>query len=538
VNDPGPIRQAEGETVSADGGYRIRFVPADAHIQALIGDTIVADSTNAMRLHETRLRPVYYFPRADVRMDLLKPSQHRTYCPFRGTATYWDLVVGETTEPNTAWSYEAPYPGSEYVKDYVAFVPDRVDRWYRDNVAVGLEQDDATPLQSNPLAAWILKRAWESGSTSELLASLAQALQQCDVPLLRLTLHVRTLHPLLSGAAWIWRRGTDEVQHDLIAHEVVESAEFINSPLMPIFEGAGGIRRRLGDDDLPFDFPILNDLYEIGATDYVAMPLVFSDGQINALTLTSDVEGGFTTEHLGHVYEIAPLLGRLVEVFASRYKARTLLETYLGERSGREVLSGIVKRGDGRDIHAVIWFSDLRDSTALAASMSRTAFLQILSDFFDCMAGAVIAQGGEVLRFIGDAALAIFPMEGENNETRPDDACERALLAALDATDKIAECNERARGQGDIPIGFGIGLHIGDVTYGNIGTGSRLEFTVVGAAANEAARIEGLCKSTGEPVLVSGEFARHHGGAYRSLGEHCLSGVGRTVEVLAPGEEP
>ena len=396
---------------------------------------------------------------------------------------------------------------------------------------------DSTP-PTNPLINWTIKNAWASASISDLVAAFATELVRTGIPLLRLSLHIRTLHPLLGATGLIWRRGHDEVVQNQVGHEVFKSDRFLKSPVMPIYEGAGGTRRRLSEEGRPFDFPVLEEIYREGGTDYVAMPFLFSDGQINAITLSSDQPEGFSIQDLAHVNEVLPLLGRLVEVFASRYKSETLLETYLGRQAGREVLAGLIKRGDGRDIHAVIWFCDLRESTALADAVSRTEFLHILNEFFDCMAGAVISHGGEVLRFIGDAALAIFPIDEAVVDSHQDgeNACARALKAASDAAEKIRQRNGEVAARGGHGIDFGIGLHIGDVTYGNIGTDSRLEFTVIGAAVNEAARIEGLCKATGESVLVSAEFVRQHPGSYRPLGFHRMTELGREVEVFVPAD--
>ncbi len=414
--------------------------------------------------------------------------------------------------------------------------PDRVDRWYQDEVLTVTGEVDSTPLPTNPLINWMIKSAWASASISDLVAAFATELMRTGIPLLRLSLHIRTLHPLLGATGLIWRRGHAEVLQNHVGHEVFKSDRFLKSPVMPIYEGAGGVRRRLFAQDQPFDFPVLEEIYCDGGTDYVAMPFLFSDGQINAITLSSDQPEGFSTRDLGYVNEVLPLFGRLVEVFASHYKSETLLETYLGRQAGREVLTGLIKRGDGRDIHAVIWFCDLRGSTALADAVSRTEFQHILNDFFDCMAGAVISHGGEVLSFIGDAALAIFPIDDPVVDSNQDggNACVRALQAASDAAAKIRQRNSEAATRGGRSIDFGIGLHIGDVTYGNIGTDSRLEFTVIGAAVNEAARIEGLCKATDEAVLVSAEFVRQHPGVYRPLGFHRMTGVAREVEVFAP----
>ena len=385
-------------------------------------------------------------------------------------------------------------------------------------------------MAGNPLAGWLLREAWQAGSLPDLVTRWVDAMENAGIRLIRVTLITRTLHPLISGAAYRWTRGEDDIEQVTLRHERLTSPEYLNSPLVPIFEGAGGVRRRLDDNAGADDFPVLADIRAAGGTDYVAMPLVFSDGQINAVTLATDRIGGFTTEELGRVNEVMPLFSRLAEVFIQREKAQSLLTTYLGGQTGRRVLDGRVRRGDGDNIHAVIWFCDLRRSSALAASLPRPAFLEYLNVFFDAMAGAVIDHGGEVLRFIGDAALAIFPSTPDDDGEAP--ACRRALRAADDAAARIATYNA-ADDAGETPMEYGIGLHIGDVMYGNIGTASRLEFTVIGAAANEAARIEGLCKTLGQSVLLSEDFVGTCPGDYVTLGRHELPGTGRSVALFA-----
>jgi len=217
--------------------------------------------------------------------------------------------------------------------------------------------------------------------------------------------------------------------------------------------------------------------------------------------------------------------------------AKELLYTYLGNRTGERVLSGLVKRGDGEKIYAVIWYCDLRDSTPLAESMPLESFLSILNDFFDCMGRAVLDHGGEILRFIGDAALAIFPIGGTTESlqeicTPTEGACERALTAARDALSRIEALNQQRRIQGKLPLGFGLGLHVGEVMYGNIGVPDRLEFTVIGSAVNEAARLEALCKELDQSILISWEFPRCFPDQMISLGFHRLRGVSTPKEIF------
>ena len=215
----------------------------------------------------------------------------------------------------------------------------------------------------------------------------------------------------------------------------------------------------------------------------------------------------------------------------------TLLHTFLGKHTGELVRRGLVKRSDGERIHAVIWFCDLRGSTPLADSMPAEDFLVLLNKFFDCMAGAVIDHGGEVLRFIGDAVLAIFPT-GESERVggavchSESEACAAALVAAQDAKHRVETLNADLTTSGQQPIQFGIGVHLGNVMYGNIGVPERLEFTVIGSAANEAARIESLCKTLDQSILLSEEVARHYSGELQSLGYHTLRGVSAEQEIF------
>ena len=519
--------------------YGFTFTRFPHHVRVEVAGIIVADSRAVMVLNETRLPPIYYFPRQDVRMDLMSATQHRTICPFKGNATYWSLESGSERIENLMWSYEDPLPEASDIRDYVAFYPDLLDSLTIDGEAIESSQSsDAESVYSNPLLTWLLRDAPEIDTAKALTEALAQQMLNAGIPLWRLALIIPTLHPQVNALAFRWWRKDDTTMEFQVPHEVLTDPAYLNSPLVEVFEGAGGVRRRLDIAEPLLDYGILEDLHAEGATDYVAMPMTFTDGQINVLTLTADRRGGFTTSDLGHVHEIISLLGRLYEVHAMRFRAATLLDTYLGTHAGARVLDGLIKRGDGENIDAIIWFCDLRGSTPLAESMPRGEFLDLLSAFFDAMAGAVLDHGGQVLRFIGDAALAIFPI-GDPGERAgesamvPDEARGKALAAADDAAGRIAAINLERAEAGKPLIRYGIALHPGAVTYGNIGTENRLEFTVIGDAANTAARIESLCKTLDQPVLVSAGFAQHFPSRFESLGLHELRGVGNAQEIFA-----
>jgi len=356
------------------------------------------------------------------------------------------------------------------------------------------------------------------------VATLNQRLVAAGIPLARVAVFVRTLHPNVAGRAFFWRsEKPDEVDVDVAEHEWMQSEQHLTSPIHHITSTGQAIRRRLADPDCPMDFPVLADLRGEGMTDYLATPLPSFTGEKLLASYTTRQPGGFNEAQMAALMRVLPPVARIAEVMAWRRKAQNILETYLGRQAGDKVLSGQIRRGDGEDIHAVIWFCDLRDSTPLADAMSRGEFLRLLNEFFECVLGPVVERDGEILRFIGDAALAIFPVGGDEGE-----ACRRALAAAKDAIQRMEALNAARERR----LRFGIALHLGDVLYGNIGTTTRLEFTVIGAAANEAARIEALCKVLNEPLLVSAPVARHLAGC-RSLGTHELRGVAESMELFA-----
>jgi uncharacterized protein (DUF427 family)/class 3 adenylate cyclase len=507
--------------------YRIEYERSPRQVRVVFGGVTVADSRRALVAHETRLPPVYYIPREDVRMDLMQRTDYRTHCPFKGNATYWTLAVGEKRAENAAWSYEDPLREAEPIRDYVAFYRNRIDAWYEEDQEVAITPVTDTHVHGNPLIDWLTRDAWEATSIAEIVARLARQLQSVGVPLLRMSLMVRTLHPQVMGAAHLWQRESDEVRVIEISHEGADEEAFLSSPFVPIFNGRGGIRRLLEGPQATLDFPILRDLAALGATDYVAMPITFSDGKIHALTLATDVPGGFLTKNLGHIHEILPLVSRLVEVHWLRVMARTLLDTYLGVHTGGRVLDGLVKRGDGELISAVIWWADLRGSTMLAETLSRQDYLDFLNAFFEATAGAVITQGGEVLKFIGDAVMAIFPQQDGT------EAAELALVAARETLSRIAALNQSAVAAATPRMDVALALHRGEVNYGNVGVARRLDFTVTGRAVNEVARLEALSKKLGRSVIASEAFARLVPGRLTSVGRYELRGISAAQDVFA-----
>lgn len=381
-----------------------------------------------------------------------------------------------------------------------------------------------------PVVDWLMHKGRRLPTREAVVGELCARVREAGMPIERVAFFFWSLHPQYFGVALFW--DGEKVTVAPGRYEFMQTEAYRNSPAARISGGERAIRRRLelGGDQL--DFPVLHELRAAGMTDYVIAEVVSSDGVRNSVSLATRRPGGFTEHDIAEIERLLHPFAMVMETFAGRDIARTLLETYLGRISGGRVLEGQIKRGDGEYIEAVVWFSDLRDSTPLARALGEQRFLGLLNDYFEATAGAVLEHGGEVLRFIGDASLAVFPTAGGDGRGVRE-ACERAVGAAHAARLRVAAANAGRLAAGLPAFSSGIGLHLGRVLYGNIGTPERLEFSVIGAAANEAARIEGLCKETGQDVVVSETVMTGLGRPLPSLGRYPLRGVDGAVEVFA-----
>jgi len=379
---------------------------------------------------------------------------------------------------------------------------------------------------------WLLTAAGSYGSRRALVRDLGRLMVERGFPLFRASCFVRTLHPQTSGRSVIWYRDLEEPTALRVMRGMESTPAFKNSPMPVIFEGAMGIRRRLDHPDEQNDFPVLDDLRREGATDYVAMPIHFSDGNINFATWTADRPGGFSTEELSEIYHLMPAFSMRMEILERRDLTRQLLEVYLGRETGHRVLDGQIIRGEARGIRAAVWFSDIRNFTELSDRLPRDAVIELLDSFFELAVQAVEERGGEVLKFLGDGMLAIFPAEEEGDAA----ACRNALAAARDTVKMMDVMNKRRRKHGKDIVDFGIALHLGEVGYGNIGGAERLDFTVIGPAVNLASRIEGLTRICGCRLLASADFAGCIDETLHDMGSHEVKGVDRPVQVFAPSD--
>ncbi|GAB4367602.1 MAG: adenylate/guanylate cyclase domain-containing protein [Kiloniellaceae bacterium] len=385
--------------------------------------------------------------------------------------------------------------------------------------------------RAQPAIDWLLAVRLEPQRITQLFDGFLRQLAALGVPVDRSTLHLRQLHPQLRARTVQWEGADGGAMEIPRVHGVEETDLFLKSPVRLVFEGGPAIRRRLALPGCPIDFPITEDLAKEGYSDYTARPLPFSTGEINTLTLATRHADGFSDLDIATVEAALPLFGLLLELRNAYRTSQTLMETYLGARSGRRVLAGTIKRGDVERINAVLWTCDMRDFTALSAALPMTEVVALLDDYFEAMARAIEANGGEILKFIGDAILAIFPIE----ERQPGDPC-RACLASMKAAREALANVERLRAErraaGKEDCRCGIALHVGDVMYGNIGAADRLDFTVIGPAVNLVSRIEALNRDLVFPLVYSAAYAAHWPGESRSLGKHLLKGFGVPQEVF------
>jgi len=385
--------------------------------------------------------------------------------------------------------------------------------------------------RAQPVIDWLLAMRLRQNRITLLLDGFVRQLNSIGVPIDRSTLHLPQLHPQLRARTVLWDAQAGGAMEIPRVHGIEDTDLFLKSPVRLILGGEPPIRRRLARPDCPLDFPITEEIKAQGYTDYTARPLPFSTRQINTLTLASKHREGFSDLDIATVEATVPLFGLLLELRNAYRTSQTLMETYLGQRSGHRVLAGTIKRGDVERINAVLWTSDMRDFTGLSTALPMAAVIELLDDYFEAMAEGINAQGGEILKFIGDAILAVFPIE-EKHGGDACKACAASMAAARAALKRARQVSAEREAAGKQPFRCGIALHVGDVMYGNIGAADRLDFTVIGPAVNLVSRIEALNHQLEVPLVFSADFAAHWGGAARSLGRHELKGFAAPQEVF------
>lgn len=389
--------------------------------------------------------------------------------------------------------------------------------------------DSVTAISVDDVVQWLTNDTRDERFIDNIFAQLCIRLQQAGLPLTRATLHILIQHPQWLGARMLWADGMREAEISRVDHDVRERSEYIGSPGNEIHDGATEVRENLERDPaLGRQHAVYDEMRAKGLTDYVVWPMYHTLGKRHFVTFATDRPGGFDDADLASLKKVLPVLALVSEIRVKNRLARTLLETYVGSHAGELILAGATRRGTGTTVSAAILICDLRDFTKISDNWPRDDVIELLNGYFDAMSEPVAKHGGEILKFIGDGMLAIFPL----SEPR---ACANLMHAVSEARQAMAALNEKNAETGRAPLNYGIGIHVGDVMYGNIGSRARLDFTVIGPAVNMASRLEALTKQLGRTVLLSRAFADFVKDDFEleRIGEHPVRGFNDPIELFA-----
>ncbi|HEU0155299.1 MAG TPA: adenylate/guanylate cyclase domain-containing protein [Stellaceae bacterium] len=385
-----------------------------------------------------------------------------------------------------------------------------------------------TPILGGEVARWLLVDGPQIDSEIELFDELCWRLLGDGVPLWRAALYFGTLHPQIRGVGARWWRERKIIEDFRILHGSEATDEYRLSPIRMTIERGTPFRRRL-DDKAPLEFPLLEKIRKEGGTDYFALALNRTFRRFPTVTWTTDRPGGFSESDIAKLEAINPALAAVAETRAVRRISANLLDTYLGPQAGRRILAGQIRRAQGEHMRAVVMIADMRNFTGLSDRLPGDSVIELLDDYFDAIVSPIQEKKGEILKFMGDGVLAIFPAD-DDEDFAP--ASLRALNAATQGLARLDLVNRKRRGRGEPELRTGIGLHRGEVIYGNVGAADRLDFTVIGPAVNLASRIEGLTKRLLRPLLTSAAFAEICPQPLVSLGFHPVRGLYQPEEVF------
>jgi adenylate cyclase len=389
------------------------------------------------------------------------------------------------------------------------------------------------------LADWLIRRGLEGTDETELLRTFCEKCTTLGLPVGRGLAFIDTLHPVHEGRIFRWRDdgAEEEPARDYGRSDQGAAAEsWRSSPFFHLLETGGEeMRRRIGFGEAA-DYPIIQEMKDAGHTDYILFIHRFAgettigemDGVYSAWS-TRHPEG-FTDAQIKALRRLVPALGLAIKSAALARISSTLVEVYLGKDAGQRVLAGRIQRGVADRIEAVLWFSDLRSFTTITDTASPGEIIPLLNDYAEAVISSVHDAGGDVLKLIGDGTLAIF------RDDDPGIACARALKAEREMRKRVSALNDKRGGEGRPTTSVYVGLHIGEVLFGNIGSTNRLDFTVVGPAVNETSRIASMCRSVDRPVLISSAFSEALPAYKRrdlvSVGRFALRGVGRAQDLF------
>jgi adenylate cyclase len=394
------------------------------------------------------------------------------------------------------------------------------------------------PEGSSELRTWLTQAGLAGKSEAALLDGFCQRALDAGLPIARAAIIIDTLHPVHEGRAFFWRREAGQAHTELVEYGPTTEGEALENWRRTVFfhllesgESSYRVRFHAGETT---EFLRLAHMREEGMSDVAAMitrfPRLGAIGEMDSLYSywATDRPHGFDDPQLAAIGRLMPMLALAVKCVSLARIAGTLVETYLGRDAGRRVLQGRIRRGIADKISAVLWYSDLRGFTRITDQSAPEQIIPLLNDYAEAVISAIHGNGGDVLKLIGDGTLAIF------TATTAEEACRSSIAAHNLLQEQLARLNQR-RAQDHLPItDVYVGLHIGEVFYGNIGSDERLDFTVVGPAVNEVARIAAMCRSAERNVLLSQAFADAMASKHRlvSVGRYALRGVERPQELF------
>jgi adenylate cyclase len=378
---------------------------------------------------------------------------------------------------------------------------------------------DGRTRRGEELAAWLIGPGRLSGDAVAVTSGFAERLISVGVPLHRLRIAMRVDNPLLTAWGIIWAPET-AAELFTISQALRDSPTYFGSPSQHVMETGTWFRRRLAHLE-PEDHTVLHELAGAGFTDYLAVPVAFGNGIIQPAMFATRHDSGFAGNHVELIKDLSIPLSAALEAIAMRRSTASLLATFLGEEPAARVQAGAIHRGDIVETKAAILLTDMRGFTPLSLTLSPSQLLATLGRYFETVVDAVRAEGGDVLKFLGDGVLSVFQVTGDGRAA--------ACAAAVRAVSRVV-ASARAE---DLPP-FVAALHVGPVMYGNIGSPTRLDFTVVGTAVNIVSRLEGIAKASGETAVCSGAFASALPATLtRTMGGFSIKGLQGEHEVFA-----
>ncbi len=393
---------------------------------------------------------------------------------------------------------------------------------------------EVSTILMDRVADWLTHSSLAGDDLETMVRGFCERLAGAGLPIARVHLTFSMLHPLYDALGFTWERGAGMRVEGFRNKPGDRSERFLRSPYYHLLSHKLDHLRRRIDDSGASEFPVFEELKQMGMTDYLAFIHSFNSGKDQGMmgSWSTDSPLGFSESVIAALLRIQNHLAVAAKMAVLNRLADNMLTTYLGEDAGKRVLSGKIKRGEGDTIRAALVIADMRGSTMLAEQEGREAYIETLNSFFDAIAAPFNRRGGQILSFLGDGFLAVYPCDRHREPSEI--ACRAALAAAFKGSARMAGLNEKRRNAGQADIGFGIGLHVGNVMFGNVGLNDRLTFSAFGTAVNEVSRLQTLTKKHGQQLIASQDFATYCGGGWITVGREKLRGVKEKLTILYP----